>query len=377
MSDMTALTQERDKLLVDLYEGRIPKRVPIVNLLPLEFAIQYAGKDLKEVQWNNTILEEIADKVCQDFPSDIMPLFNIRYPSIYKVLGARNFVMGSNGFIQHPEVEGLDVADYDALIASPYDCIVEKVLPKLYAELDTGDSMKKAFALAKGFKAFNDEFANQAIIAAKLTAKYGYSSIPFNTGFCEAPFDFLSDQLRGFKGIAFDVRRIPDKVQAAVEVLTPLMIKMGMPPLSVPYGATFIPLHLAPYLRTKDFEKLYWPSFKKLIEGLKEAGVTAFIFAEQDWMRYLDYLIELPENTRIWFEYGDPKLAKAKLGKRHILTGFYPLSLLKTGTKMECIDKAKELIDIMAPGGKYFFSFDKIPVTADSVNLENFRAVSE
>ncbi|GAB6153756.1 hypothetical protein JCM17380_25060 [Desulfosporosinus burensis] len=141
MSDITALAQERDQLFTDLYEGRIPKRVPFVNLLPLEFAVQYAGKDLKEAQWNTTMLEEIGDKLCQDFPSDIIPLFNIRFPSVYKILGSRNFVMGSNGFLQHPEVEGLVVEDYDAMIASPYDCIVEKVLPKLCAELDT-DSKK-------------------------------------------------------------------------------------------------------------------------------------------------------------------------------------------------------------------------------------------
>jgi hypothetical protein len=376
MSDIKALAQERDQLFADVFEGRIPKRVPLLSLLPLEFAIEYAGKDLMEAQWNTTMLEEIGDKVCREIPSDIMPLFNIRFPSVFKILGSKNFVMGSNGFLQHPEVEGLAVEDYDAMIASPYDCIIEKVLPKLYTELNT-DSMKKALVLAKAFKAYHDEMANTAIVSAKLTAKYGFANLPFATGMCEAPFDFLSDQLRGFKGIAFDVRRIPEKVEAAVEALLPLMIKMGQPPVQIKYGATFIPLHLAPYLRTKDFEKLYWPTFKRLVEGLREKGITATIFAEQDWMRYLDYLLELPENTRIWFEYGDPKLAKEKLGKKHIIQGFYPITLLKTGTKQECIDKAKEIIDILAPGGKYVFSYDKTPVTADSVNLENLRAVSE
>jgi hypothetical protein len=77
------------------------------------------------------------------------------------------------------------------------------------------------------------------------------------------------------------------------------------------------------------------------------------------------------------FEYGDPKLIKEKLGKKHILNGFYPITLLKTGTKQQCIDKAKELIDILAPGGKYFFGFDKAIITADSVNLENLKAVLE
>lgn len=376
MGDAKALTQERNQLFADVYEGRIPKRVPVLAMLTIEFAIQYAGKDLVEAQWHTAMQEEICDKVCHDFPADTYPLANLRFPSVYTLLGARNFVMGSNGFIQHPEVEGLAFEEYDALLASPYDCIVEKVLPKLYKELDT-DSTKKAFTLAKAFRAYNDEIATMMMISTKLTEKYGYADIPFMAGMCEAPFDFLADQLRGFKGISLDVRRIPDKVEAAVEALTPLMIKMGMPPFPSPYGATFIPLHMAPYLRTKDFAKLYWPTFKKVVEGLKAAGVTSFIFAEQDWMRYLDYLYELPENTRIMFEFGDPKLAKEKLGKKHVITGFYPLSLLKTGTKEQCIDKAKELLDILAPGGKYVFSLDKAPVTLDSCNPENLRAVWE
>jgi hypothetical protein len=75
------------------------------------------------------------------------------------------------------------------------------------------------------------------------------------------------------------------------------------------------------------------------------------------------------------FEYGDPKLVKEKLGDKHIISGFYPVALLKTGTRQQCIDKAKEIIDILAPGGRYIFDFDKVPITLDSLNVENARAV--
>jgi len=35
----------------DIYDGIIPKRVPIGAILPLEFCIQYADLDLAETQW--------------------------------------------------------------------------------------------------------------------------------------------------------------------------------------------------------------------------------------------------------------------------------------------------------------------------------------
>ena len=94
-------------------------------------------------------------------------------------------------------------------------------------------------------------------------------------------------------------------------------------------------------------------------------------------MRYLDYLYELPPNTILWFEYGDPQKVKDKLGKKHIISGFYPVAMLKTSSRQACIDKAKELIDILAPGGKYIFRFDKSPLLLDDINLENYTAVLE
>ncbi|AOY74769.1 uroporphyrinogen decarboxylase family protein [Clostridium formicaceticum] len=379
MSDMLALdtitlAQERTQLFRDLVDNKIPKRVPIGAVrFSSEFAIQYADKDLAKEQWDTARLEEILDKVCQDFASDTLPLSSIRFPSYYKILGAKTFVMGSSGFLQHPEVHGLEPEEYDEFIASPYDCIMEKVMPRLYTALDT-NPVEKSLVLAKAFKAYYDETGNMGKIFAALSQKHGYAP-PLFTGATEAPFDLVADLIRGFKGVTSDLRRCPDKLAAACEAVTPMMVKKGVPKNPSKYASTFIPLHMAPYIRPKDFEKFYWPSFKKLIEDMAAAGQPSTLFVEHDWMRYIDYLYELPENTRMMFEFGDPKVVKEKLGKKHILTGFYPLTLLKTGTKEQCVDKAKELIDILAPGGKYYFGFDKSIITVDSVNIENLQAV--
>lgn len=157
------------------------------------------------------------------------------------------------------------------------------------------------------------------------------------------------------------------------------MIKKGTLPNPAMLGYTFIPLHMAPYLRDKDFATLYWPTFKKLVETMAGMGQNVQLFVEQDWMRYLDYLYELPENTIMRFEYGDPKLVKEKLGKKHIISGFYPITLLQTGTKQQCVDKAKELMDVLAPGGKYWFQADKSVINFEAKGpvADNMRAVLE
>ncbi|KJR49256.1 Uroporphyrinogen-III decarboxylase [Desulfosporosinus sp. I2] len=376
MIDAVAMTNERNQLFRDLFSGKTPKRVPVSNPATQDFAIQYAGLDLAECQWDLTKLEPVYDKFCQDFFTDTYPGGSIRIPSHYQLLGSTPIVMSSSGFMQHPEVVGLLAEEYDEFIASPYDCIVEKVLPRLFTELN-GAPGKVAMSLAKAMRAQSDDLAYLGTIRAKMNAKYGYAGMV--GALTEAPFDFMADFLRSFKGISGDVRRYPDKVAAACDAVLPLLVKKGTLPNPSMLGYTFIPLHMAPYLRDKDFATLYWPTFKKLVETMAGMGQNVQLFVEQDWMRYLDYLYELPENTIMRFEYGDAKLVKEKLGKKHIISGFYPITLLQTGTKQQCIDKAKELMDILAPGGKYWFQADKSVINFEAKGpvAENMSAVLE
>ncbi len=375
MSDAKALQQERKQLFEDLYSGKIPKRVPIMANLPIEFCIQYAGLSLAETQWTLEDMEEVLEKASQMTSSDYYPFGFMRFPAHLQILGSRSYIMGSNGFIQHPEVAGMEVDEYDEFIKNPYDCMLEKILPRLYPELDT-DPVIRSLVFAKAFKAYSDYLEAYARLDAKIIEKYGFYTAPKgSTSVVTAPFDFVADFLRGFKGISMDVRRCPEKIMAACEAVLPLQIKKGLPEKPSRFGQTFIPLHMGSYLRTSDFEKLYWPTFSKMVHTFARAGQPCRIFCEHDWMRYLDYLYDLPENTRLYFEFGDPKLVKEKLGKKHIISGFYPLTYLKTATKQQCIDKAKELLDILAPGGKYIFEFDKSPVSLDSINVENYAAV--
>jgi len=374
LTDVVALAKEREQLFKDLFSGKTPKRVPVTNPATLEYAIQYYGKDLAEAQWDVPSLEPILDKFSEEFPSDTTPIGSLRLPAHYQILGSKAIVMGSGGFMQHPEVEGMLPEDYDAFIASPYDFIVETALPRLYTELDAEPS-QKAMVLAKAMKVQQDDYGTLAQIRERVNAKHGM--VAPMVSLTEAPFDFMADFLRSFKGMSSDVRRYPTKVSEACEAVLPLMIKKGTLPVPGALGYTFIPLHMAPYMRQKDFEKFYWPTFKKLVEELVAMGQNVQLFVESDWMRYLDYLYELPENTIMRFEYGDPRLVADKLGKKHIISGFYPVTLMQTGNKEQCVDKAKELMDALAPTGKYWFQGDKSIIHSDKEGkvAENLHAV--
>lgn len=372
--DFNPATKEKNQLFEDVYDGKIPKRVPILLNLDNAFCLEYAKMDLKTEQFSIDKNIEAIDITTADLDSDTIAGLMFRIPTLYKLLGAKNFIMGSDGFIQHPNVLGLEVEDYDDFIADPYKTIWDKVFPRLYGEIGKGGiDAHKAVT-----KAFFNFFSSMGAVGAGtigIANKYGKSTYSLASGAATVPFDTLADQLRSFTGIMKDIRRYPDKVVAACESLIPMAIKAGLTPASNKYNRTFIPLHMGTYLKKTDYDKFYWPGFKAYVDGLDAAGVGTNIFVEEDYTRYLDYLGELPEGQLLLFEYGDAKQIKDKLGKKHILSGLYPVSLLKAGTKQECIDKAKEMLDIMAPGGNFIFSFDKSIIRLNDLNVDNLKAV--
>jgi hypothetical protein len=375
MCKLLEQAKERNQLFIDIDEGRIPKRVPIHTWMDITYIMQYAGVDLKRAQWDVANFQEMIEVGAKSFQSDINPATFTRLQPVYNILGAVNFIMSSAGQIQHPEVTGMEPEDYDEMIADPYKYTHDKILPRLYKNLDTSPE-KRAMVFAKALKAHSDIYGQIFAHDAVMNEKYGLADGRVG---CQsiAPYDQIADQFRSFSGISSDIRRRPEKVLQACDAVLPMMIKAGIKPRSSRQRRTFIPLHMAPYMGIKDFEKFYWPTFKKLVEALWDAGAAPLLFVEHDWTRFLDHLSELPAGTQMMFEYGDPKTIKEKLGKKHIISGLYPLTLLAQGTKEQCIDKAKELIDIMAPGGNYIFSLDKVALNLRDAKPENLIAVNE
>ena len=266
----------------------------------MDFSVPYSGGDLVSAQWNLEELRPAFDKVCRDFPDDATPNSAFRLPLHYTILDSKGIVMSSSGFMQHPEISSMEPDEYDEYTADPYKFICETILPRLYTELDT-DPVNKALVLSKAYKAWSDSMTKVAGINSEMNQKYGHWTAPAGSCcFTEAPMDFLADFLRSFTGITKDVRRVPQKLEEACEATLPLMLKLGTPKNSSYLGRTHMPLHMAPFMREKDFERLWWPSFKKLCDKIAAQGQPLSFFCEHDFTRYLDYLQELPENTAFW-----------------------------------------------------------------------------
>jgi len=256
--------------------------------------------------------------------------------------------------------------------------MVGKARERSYGMCDGADRPAYLLNYLRLAQAESEQSRLFAAAASRAADRYGlYKAPPVSGGSLPVPFDVLADTNRGFSNILKDIKRIPEKVLEACRALEPYAMWVGNRSKVSPLSANGIPGHMAPYLRPKEFEKFYWPGFEKLIHLQAARGQKTNIFAEQNWERFLDYLQELPMGTRMYMEYGDPKKFKERLGKRMALGGFYPISLLKTGTKEQCVDKLKELLDIMMPGGNYFFRLDKSALRLNDINIDNYTAVMD
>ena len=380
--DAEQLRQERADNMHAVLNNVIPTRVPINVSINLYAVAEYAGVDPRKAYWDAGILEKAAEELCEMIPTDTsMVGLSVLNPAKYQALGSKAIVMGNNGFIQHPNHHMMEPDEYDEFIKDPYAFVVETAVPRVNSNLDiTKDPGRATMAIHQANQIMATIMGRWGRLGGKLSKKFGYASRATGGGGSYAPMDILSDQLRSFTGMSTDIRRYRGKILEAIEAVSPLNYHVSRPPDPATYTRDaygFYPLHMATFMRTKDFEELWWPSFKRQWTDLAADGFRCGAFLEDDWTRLLDYVQDLPTGSVFTFEYADPKQFKEKLGKKFVLSGGFPVKNLTQCTKQEAIDKTKEWLDIMAPGGNYIFGFDKGVLTMADCNLENLRAIVE
>ncbi|MCL1834599.1 MAG: uroporphyrinogen decarboxylase [Oscillospiraceae bacterium] len=378
-----AIRRERTENTQNIYDDKIPARVPIsVSLAPAVIA-GYAGIDIRAAYWKPSLLKEPAIKLAEMIGSDAAIYGGSIYtPVSSQTLRSINKVMSSTGYMQHPNTVCMEPDEYDELIADPYAFIIEKCIPRLYKSLDPqSNPWKNILPLLQESQLRAAVAREDMELRQELNERFGYPAPPrMNGGMGRVAMDWLADQLRSFSGICIDVRRNRAKLIEALEAIYPMIYKIGVAKdlnNIDRYSSTGFQLHMATYLREKDFAEVWLPTWKRQVEDYASLGMRISAFLEEDWDRLLDYVYELPAGSVFSFEKTDAKLLKEKLGKKFILSGGFPLQHLTQCTKDEIIGKTKDWLDIMAPGGRYIFGFDKGAITHHDVNVENLIAVCD
>jgi uroporphyrinogen-III decarboxylase len=138
-----------------------------------------------------------------------------------------------------------------------------------------------------------------------------------------------------------------------------------------------MPLHKGAdaFISEKQFTTFYWPSLRKVIIGLSDAGIVPLLFAEGSYNKRLDIIGDLPAGTAVWwFENTDMAAAKKALKHKCCISGNVPLDLLCTATPDAVRDYCRQLIDAAGPGGGFILSTG---AGMQGARAENIRAMIE
>ncbi|MEJ2716726.1 MAG: uroporphyrinogen decarboxylase family protein, partial [Deltaproteobacteria bacterium] len=168
----------------------------------------------------------------------------------------------------------------------------------------------------------------------------------------------------------------PDKLLQALEALTPIMINMGLGAAQQTGNPViFMPLHKGAdgFLSDEQFRKFYWPTLRKVIEGLIEGGCIPFPAAEGGYNTRLEHICDIPKGKTFWmFDETDIVKAKEIVGDTLCIFGNVPSAMLALGTPEDVRDYAKKLINTVGKGGGFIMGNGAF---FDHAKPENIKAM--
>ncbi len=393
--------REREQRLKDAVELKTPDRVPIsvgLNYFPAKFT----GTTTWAAYYDFPNWKKAYIKAAKYYEPDRLLVVINQSGSVLEALEAKQFRWPGHGVSryhthQFVEDEYMKEDEYDLLLNDMSDFLVRRYLPRVYGMLGPLDKLPPLNTLINMLP-FNNladpdfvvmlesllQTAREAVQWQAETASLGRELTDLGY-FCRnapfmasAPFDIVSDFLRGMRGTMLDMYRRQEKLLQTCEMMCRIQLeRIAVLPQATEFTPAFIPLHRGAhgFMSLQQFEVFYWPYLLKVINALVEKGYTPDLFFEGDYNSRLEYLAQMPKGKVIArFDQIDMARAKRILGKKVCIAGNMPVSLLQVGTIDDVKRKCRELIDTAGKDGGYIMS----PASAlDEVNPDNLKAMIE
>jgi len=396
------LYEEREKRIGDAIQLKVPDRVPVLLGFGY-FPAKYAGITCEAAYYDPAKWRWASRKTVLDFEPDFYRAAIGAFSGLaLEALNTKQMKWPGHGVPPdhcHQFVEGeyMKENEYDALLSDPSDFAMRTYLPRVFGSLAPFEKLPPLKTLSFGSATtlisqlatpgFAEAF-DLLLRAANEAAKWSSAASSFDDemmslGFpcharalSQAPFDVVSDYLRGMRGTMIDMYRQPDKLIQTCEMLLPMLVERASADASKgASGRVFIPLHRGAdgFMSLKQFETFYWPTLKRLILALVERGLTPSPFFEGDYTTRLEHLGELPKGRVLChFDVTDMSRAKEVLGDRLCVMGNVPSSLLQIGTVREVKDYCKRLIDVAGKDGGFIMTHRS---SIDEANPANIKAM--
>jgi uroporphyrinogen-III decarboxylase len=299
---------------------------------------------------------------------------------------------------QFVEAEYMKADEYDALLTDPLDFAIRYYTPRIYGTFTPFqkiDLLPLLLGFGTGIAALSqmpdirnmllkiEEAGNEmkkwsAVVmdCNRTTMEAGFP--PFRGGACFAPFDIIGDLFRGTSGVSKDMFRQPDKLQQAMQKLTPILSHISIEQSNMSISPfIFMPLHKGDdtFMSDSQFETFYWPTLRQVCLNLINEGLVPQLFAEGKYTKRLKQICDLPRGSAMWiFDQTDMAKAKETLGYKACIAGNVPTSLMVKGQPADVKLYCRNLIETCGKGGGYILMGG---ADIDEGNLDNLHAMTE
>ncbi|MFC1921442.1 uroporphyrinogen decarboxylase family protein [Chloroflexota bacterium] len=423
---LAELSKEKDQRIADASQLKVPDRCP-VTVQTTVFACRYVGIPLSTMYYDHTAYRMASLITSLEFDADTVGVgLFANSGTIMELLDSKNAAWPGGSLspdtpYQFIEDEYMKQDEYDIFLDDPSDFVFRYYLPRVYGVLaplpklpsfrdmigGLGIQAVAAMFASPEFKKIGGILEKVNEEQAKLRKEQDeFSSELRDMGFPPeytgdgiggmvmrgdtgggrgvgvggAPFDMISDFLRGMKGTMLDMFQCPDKLLAACDRLFEWRLAKAVPFTPDARGnprRVFMALHRGSdgFMSVKDFEKFYWPTLKKAILKTIDLGCIVSPFYEGAWDQRLDYLLDFPKGKTVFHcELTDVFRAKEIIGDRMCIQGGVPPTILQAGSPQEVEEHCKKLIEVVGKNGGLILG----PGSAsDYARPENVRAMIE
>jgi len=368
---------ERLQLFKDCIAMKKPKRIPLLSCFyTWKILDSDSGYKLSEAMANYDVMERV---VCE---------FHERYQfDAYNELGTRNMVkpfddLGSRYYIIDDEKEVVNYYDHVLMEGSEYKDFAEdpkamywKMFLRRFPNVTKGQ-MVNAIQKYLEFRAFAAHMSKKFIEEYHCPATYNF----LGAGVPLVPFEAFFQHYRGIRESSLDVRKHKSELKEAMDKYFEIDTMPKVRALLTSDNTCFVTdirtaLLGHSVLSPKQFEELYWPYMKQIIDETVAAGRTINIFAESSIMRLVEYFQDIPKGHVLIHPELDDVIGLRKELPNICICGGMKSELLGYGTPEECVAYAKHLVEEIGEG--YIFSQNKMMSFRNDCKRENLLAVNE
>ncbi|MFC2014636.1 uroporphyrinogen decarboxylase family protein [Chloroflexota bacterium] len=381
------LRLEREKRLWDAVELKVPDKVPVI-FGGTFFACKYAGIPYSAAYYDHVAWKNAFKRMIVDMDPDSYG-WEPRESGVALEALETNYTRWPGGTLppdvpfQIAEKEYMQEDEYDLLLSNPNDYMLRYLLPRTYDALQPLANLPALMGFGAGVEPIARMFVSPEFEPViKVMKKVGEAGVEReqilgtmtkdmeSLGFAaplparggvSPPFSSFSNTFRTFNGVVKDMYRQPEKLKAALQLMTDFRIARATPAVKREDGHPTLgssgEAHRVSdeFFSNKQFEEFVWPFWKQAIDKTFELGyeiISMFFEGRRD--NQLHYFTQFPKRSMlIRFAESDIFRAKEMLGDKACIMGNVPITMLQVGSPSEVEEYCKKLIEKVGKNGGF------------------------